>query len=48
MLFGVYWPAAFANVHIYVWQTLLVALSIAIWILWAEVFVRPAHAGARA
>jgi len=42
LVLGAYWPSAFEHVHIYVWQTLVVALSMAVWIFWAEYFVRPA------
>jgi len=49
LVLGAYWPAAFERVHIYVWQILVVALSMGVWIFWAEYFVRPtAHVGARA
>jgi len=41
MCFGAYWPSVFERVHIYVWQALVVALSLAIWVFWAERFVRP-------
>ena len=41
LILGAHWPSAFEEVHIYVWQTLVVALSMAIWIFWAEYFVRP-------
>ena len=42
MLVGAYWPALFEKVHIYVWQALVVALSMVLWIVWAEMVVRPA------
>ena len=42
MLVGAYWPDLFERVHIYVWQALVVALSMVLWILWAEIVVRPA------
>lgn len=42
LVLGAVWPAVFEQVHIYVWQTLVVALSMGIWIFWAEYFVRPA------
>jgi len=41
MVLGAYWPDLFERVHIYVWQTLVIVLSMAVWIFWAEVFVRP-------
>jgi len=47
MMVGAYWPSLFERVHIYVWQALVVALSMAVWVLWAEVFVRPGPAPGR-
>jgi exosortase H (IPTLxxWG-CTERM-specific) len=47
MMVGAYWPDLFERVHIYVWQALVVALSMALWVLWAEVFVRPGPAPGR-
>jgi exosortase H (IPTLxxWG-CTERM-specific) len=47
MLLGAYWPAAFNRVHIYVWQALVIALALGIWVCWAECIVRQ-HRGARA
>jgi exosortase/archaeosortase family protein len=41
MLLGAYRPQAFEGVHIYVWQALVVALSMAVWVFWAERFARP-------
>ncbi len=41
LVLGAHWPSVFEQVHIYVWQTLVVALSMGIWIFWAEYFVRP-------
>ncbi len=41
LVLGAYWPAVFEEVHIYVWQTLVIALSMGVWIFWAEHFVRP-------
>ena len=47
MLFGAKWPGAFERVHIYVWQALVIALSMAVWVFWAERFVgRDAAVGA--
>jgi exosortase H (IPTLxxWG-CTERM-specific) len=39
---GARWPDLFEGVHIYVWQALVIALSMALWILWAERFARTA------
>jgi len=47
MLVGAFWPALFERVHIYVWQALVVALSMALWICWAEAVVRPAPGTSR-
>ena len=41
VVLGATWPSLFEDVHIYVWQTLVVALSMGVWIFWAERFVRP-------
>jgi len=41
LCFGAYWPSLFERVHIYVWQALVIAISLAIWVFWAERFVRP-------
>lgn len=41
MCLGASYPDLFEQVHIYVWQTLVVALSMAVWLFWAERFVRP-------
>ena len=41
MIFGAYWRESFERVHIYVWQALVIALSLAIWVFWVERFVRP-------
>lgn len=41
MVYGAYWPDSFEQVHIYVWQILVVALSMAVWVFWLERFVRP-------
>jgi exosortase H (IPTLxxWG-CTERM-specific) len=38
---GAYWPAVFERVHIYVWQALVIGISMALWVFWAERFVRP-------
>lgn len=39
---GLHWPHWFERFHYYVWQTGVIIISMAIWILWAEVVVRPA------
>lgn len=41
LVLGAYWPSVFEQVHIYVWQSLVVALSMGVWIFWAEYFVLP-------
>jgi len=40
MVCGAYWPEVFERVHIYVWQALVIGLSMAVWVFWAERFVR--------
>ncbi len=40
MLVGANWPEVFERVHIYVWQSLVIALTMAVWVFWAERFVR--------
>ena len=40
-LLGAFFPALLEQVHIYVWQALIIALSMAVWIFWVERFVRP-------
>ncbi len=47
MMFGAFQPELFEQVHIYVWQALVIALSMGIWIFWAERFVRPDSLGSR-
>jgi len=42
VIVGARWPDLFEGVHIYVWQALVIALSMALWILWAERFARTA------
>jgi len=44
MLCGAYWPDLFERVHLYGWQALVIALTLAVWVFWAEVFVRPGDA----
>jgi exosortase H (IPTLxxWG-CTERM-specific) len=44
LLVGARWATAFEDVHIYVWQTLVIALTMALWIFWVERFVRPGEA----
>lgn len=41
MLCGAYWPELFERVHLYGWQALVIALTLAVWVFWTEVFVRP-------
>ena len=41
MILGAWRLDLFERVHIYVWQALVVGFSMAIWIFWAEHFVRP-------
>lgn len=49
LVLGAYWPSVFEKVHIWVWQTLVVAIAMGVWIFWAEYFVRPtARVGASA
>ena len=48
MVLGAYWPALFERVHIFVWQTLVIAFTMAIWVGWIESVVEgdgvaPAH-----
>jgi len=43
MLCGAYWPTVFEQVHIYVWQALVIGLSMAVWVFWAERFARRGH-----
>ncbi|HYV84819.1 MAG TPA: archaeosortase/exosortase family protein [Patescibacteria group bacterium] len=38
---GAYWPDLFERVHLYGWQALVIVLTIAVWVLWAELVVRP-------
>jgi len=40
MIIGDNWPGLFEQVHIYVWQALVIALSMAVWVFWVERFVR--------
>jgi exosortase/archaeosortase family protein len=47
MIVGSYWPGFFEQVHIYVWQALVIAFSMAVWVFWAEYFVRPGAAPGR-
>jgi len=39
MIIGAYWPAVFEQVHMYVWQTCVIAFALAVWIYWAELSV---------
>jgi len=48
MVLGAYWPALFERMHIFVWQTLVIACTMAIWVAWIESTVErdgvaPAH-----
>lgn len=36
MVLGAYFPALFERVHIFVWQTLVIAFTMAIWVGWIE------------
>ena len=40
MILGAFRPDLFEQVHIYVWQALVITLSMAVWVYWAERFVR--------
>jgi len=40
MLCGAYSPELFERVHLYGWQALVIALTLAVWVFWAELFVR--------
>jgi exosortase H (IPTLxxWG-CTERM-specific) len=44
MIVGARSAAIFEDVHVYVWQTLVVALTVALWVFWVERFVRPEKA----
>lgn len=37
---GVRHPALFEQFHYHVWQTVVIILSLAVWLVWAEVFVK--------
>lgn len=37
---GAYSPQLFEQVHLYGWQALVIALTLAVWLFWAEHFVR--------
>ena len=41
MFCGAYWPNWFERVHVYGWQALVIALTMAVWVFWADLFVRP-------
>jgi exosortase H (IPTLxxWG-CTERM-specific) len=41
MLCGAYWPQLFDWAHLYGWQALVITLTMAVWVFWAELFVRP-------
>jgi exosortase H (IPTLxxWG-CTERM-specific) len=44
---GIHWPGVFAAAHGYVWQSIVILLSMAVWIYWAERFVRLDREAAR-
>ncbi len=37
---GIYWPDFFQLAHGYVWQSIVILLSMVVWIFWAERFVK--------
>jgi exosortase H (IPTLxxWG-CTERM-specific) len=37
---GIHWPRFFQLAHGYVWQSIVILLSMVVWIFWAERFVR--------
>ena len=39
MIIGAHWPALFEQVHIFVWQTLVISFTMAVWVGWIEAFV---------
>jgi exosortase H (IPTLxxWG-CTERM-specific) len=43
MLFGAYLPQWFERVHLYGWQALVITLTLAVWVFWTELFVRPGN-----
>jgi len=32
---GVHWPGVLDSVHLLVWQSLLIVVAVALWLLWA-------------
>lgn len=44
VVLGAYRPDLFEQVHLYVWQTLVVALSMVFWIVWVEFCTAPVDA----
>ncbi|MEW6270725.1 MAG: exosortase H, partial [Thermodesulfobacteriota bacterium] len=44
MVLGAHWPSLFERMHIFVWQTLVIALAMAVWIYWVEAWVQPDEA----
>lgn len=36
MVLGAHWPALFERVHIFVWQTLVIACTMALWVGWVD------------
>jgi exosortase/archaeosortase family protein len=47
MVLGASRPEIFDQVHIYVWQALIIAFTGALWVFWAERFVGPHRMGRR-
>lgn len=47
MVLGARWPELFERVHIFFWQTLVITLTMALWVAWIEAFV-DAHGVRRA
>ena len=41
MVFGSFYPDLVEWVHIYVWQVLIITLSMAVWVFWLERYVLP-------
>ena len=41
MFVGAARPEIFEQVHIYVWQAIVIACAMGLWVFWAERFVRP-------
>jgi len=43
MVCGAYWPEFFERMHLYGWQALVIVLTMAVWVFWAERFVGQGH-----